>query len=73
MEHRLHKLGQYVRCWTAYLRLSQYDRPVRGEPDGKQSEGLFIACERHVALTPEPTWLFRPLRTRTVGGVGAGS
>ena len=21
----------------------------------------------------EPTWLFRPLRTRTVGGVGAGS
>ena len=83
---------------------------ARGEPDGKQSGGLFLACERHMARTPavqqglnnawlqeqgllsvkdlwgkaqgytvkgkrkssssEPTWLFRPLRTRTVGGVG---
>ena len=28
MEHRLHKLGQYVRGWTAYFGISQYYRPV---------------------------------------------
>jgi RNA-directed DNA polymerase len=28
MDHRLHKLGQYVRGWTAYFGISQYDRPV---------------------------------------------
>ena len=28
MEHRLHKLGQYVRGWTAYYGISQYYRPV---------------------------------------------
>ena len=28
MEHRLHKLGQYVRGWTAYFGVSQYYRPV---------------------------------------------
>jgi hypothetical protein len=25
---------------------------ARGEPDGKQSGGLFLACERHMARTP---------------------
>ncbi len=28
MEHRLHKLGPYVRGWTAYFGISQYYRPV---------------------------------------------
>lgn len=28
MEYRLHKLGQYVRGWTAYFGISQYYRPV---------------------------------------------
>lgn len=28
MEHRLHKLGQYVRGWVAYFGISQYYRPV---------------------------------------------
>jgi len=28
MAHRLHKLGQYVRGWTAYYGISQYYRPV---------------------------------------------
>jgi RNA-directed DNA polymerase len=28
MEHRLHKLGQYLRGWTAYFGISQYCRPV---------------------------------------------
>jgi RNA-directed DNA polymerase len=28
MDHRLHKLGQYVRGWTAYFGISQYYRPV---------------------------------------------
>jgi RNA-directed DNA polymerase len=28
MDHRLHKLGQYVRGWTAYYGISQYYRPV---------------------------------------------
>lgn len=28
MEYRLHKLGQYVRGWTAYYGISQYYRPV---------------------------------------------
>jgi len=28
MTHRLHKLGQYVRGWTAYYGISQYYRPV---------------------------------------------
>ena len=28
MEHRLHKLGQYVRGWTAYFGISEYHRPV---------------------------------------------
>jgi len=28
MAHRLHKLGQYVRGWTAYCGISQYYRPV---------------------------------------------
>jgi len=28
MEHRLHKLRQYVRGWTAYFGISQYYRPV---------------------------------------------
>ncbi|MBK7617400.1 MAG: hypothetical protein IPJ08_24165 [Burkholderiales bacterium] len=28
MEHRLHKLGQCVRGWTAYFGISQYYRPV---------------------------------------------
>lgn len=28
MEHRLHKLGQYLRGWTAYFGISQYYRPV---------------------------------------------
>ena len=28
MNHRLHKLGQYVRGWTAYFGISQYYRPV---------------------------------------------
>jgi RNA-directed DNA polymerase len=28
MEHRLHKLGQYLRGWTAYFGISQYWRPV---------------------------------------------
>ena len=28
MEHRLQKLGQYVRGWTAYFGISQYYRPV---------------------------------------------
>lgn len=28
MEHRLHKLGQYVRGWTAYFGISEYYRPV---------------------------------------------
>ena len=86
---------------------------AKGEPDEKQSGGLFLACERHTARTPamqqalsnawlkaqglvsvkdlwskaqgytgvgerktsssEPTWLFRPLRTRMVGGVGVGA
>ncbi len=28
MEYRLHKLGQYLRGWTAYFGISQYYRPV---------------------------------------------
>jgi RNA-directed DNA polymerase len=28
MDYRLHKLGQYVRGWTAYFGISQYYRPV---------------------------------------------
>ena len=28
MEHRLHKLGQYVRGWVGYFGISQYYRPV---------------------------------------------
>ena len=28
MEHRLHKLGQHLRGWTAYFGISQYYRPV---------------------------------------------
>ena len=28
MDYRLHKLGQYVRDWTAYYGISQYYRPV---------------------------------------------
>ncbi len=28
MDHRLHKLGQYVRGWTAYFGISEYYRPV---------------------------------------------
>ena len=28
MDHRLHKLGQYVRGWTAYFGISQHYRPV---------------------------------------------
>ena len=28
MEHRLRKLGQYLRGWTAYFGISQYYRPV---------------------------------------------
>jgi RNA-directed DNA polymerase len=28
MEHRLHKLGQYVRGWVAYFGISQYYRPI---------------------------------------------
>ena len=28
MEYRLHKLGQYVRGWTAYFGISRYYRPV---------------------------------------------
>lgn len=28
MDHRLHKLGQYLRGWTAYFGISQYYRPV---------------------------------------------
>ena len=28
MEYRLHKLGQYLRGWTAYFGVSQYYRPV---------------------------------------------
>ena len=28
MDYRLHKLGQYVRGWTAYYGISQYYRPV---------------------------------------------
>ena len=28
MEHRLHKLGQYVRGWMGYFGISQYYRPV---------------------------------------------
>jgi len=28
MEHRLHKLGQYLRGWWAYFGISQYYRPV---------------------------------------------
>lgn len=28
MQYRLHKLGQYVRGWTAYFGISQYYRPV---------------------------------------------
>jgi len=28
MDHRLHKLGQYLRGWMAYFGISQYYRPV---------------------------------------------
>ena len=28
MAYRLHKLGQYLRGWTAYFGISQYYRPV---------------------------------------------
>ena len=28
MDYRLHKLGQYLRGWTAYFGISQYYRPV---------------------------------------------
>ena len=28
MDYRLHKLGQYVRGWTAYFGISPYYRPV---------------------------------------------
>jgi hypothetical protein len=28
MEYRLHKLGQYLRGWTAYFGISQYYRPI---------------------------------------------
>lgn len=28
MEHRLHKLGQYVRGWVGYFGISQYYRPI---------------------------------------------
>jgi RNA-directed DNA polymerase len=28
MEHRLHKLGQYLRGWTAYFGISEYYRPI---------------------------------------------
>jgi len=47
MKHRLHKLGHYVRGWTAYFGMREN---FVGRADS----------------------LNRPLRTRTVGGVGAG-
>ena len=46
-------------------RTGQRERPVVKSP------GLHGVGERKTSSS-EPTWLFRPLRTRMVGGVGAG-
>ena len=143
MEHRLHKLGQYLRGWTAYFGISQYYRPVPelieqdqaahphvlmetvalgahedqapagsgrepedGDPAWRQQQEL-LAHGTHPGVAASPVQrvvesarlgqrkrlvvqgpelhhvrenfveradlLNRPLRTRTVGGVGAGS
>jgi len=38
-----------------------------------KAQGYTAQKKRGKASSSVPTWLFRPLRTRTVGGVGAGS
>ena len=145
LDYRLHKLGQYVRGWTAYFGISQYYRPVPelfeqdqaanphvsletvalgahedqesaglgrepedGDPAWRQQQELLAhganpgaaagtvqrvvesaragQRERPVVKSPglhelkdkknfveRADLLNRPLRTRTVGGVGAGS
>ena len=44
MEHRLHKLGQYLRGWAAYFGISQYYRPVPELDDWMTGSGGASAC-----------------------------
>jgi hypothetical protein len=81
MDHRLHKLGQYVRGWTAYFGISQYYRPVRELDDWIRRrirmllleavalgahEGQAFAGSGPRTAAPSP-----PARTWTVRGGGA--
>ena len=46
MEHGLHKLGQTVRGWTAYLRLSQYYRPPVPDLDDWIRRRIRMCCRK---------------------------
>ena len=81
MEHRLHKLGQYVRGWTAYFGISQYYRPVPELIEQDQTANPHVLLEtvalgahedqEPAGLGPSTAAPSPPARTWTVRGGGA--
>jgi RNA-directed DNA polymerase len=80
MEHRLQKLGQYLRGWTAYFGISQYWRPVPELDDWirrrirmcywKQCQHRTTFPHFRRSKFPHPVVVSG---AQPVGGVGAGS
>jgi RNA-directed DNA polymerase len=78
MDYRLHKLGQFVRGWTAYFGISEYYRPVPGARTGRLDQTAYphvlletVALGAHedqapAGLGPKTAAPSPPARTWTV-------
>ncbi|MDE2150122.1 MAG: maturase [Gammaproteobacteria bacterium] len=60
MEHRLHKLGEYLRGWVGYFGISQYYRPVPGIDDWIRRRLRMCYWKQWRLTRTKVRWLLNP-------------